>query len=124
MTINWVCIRVRISIRHKISVKSEAPPVETAENCCGGIAPAGAPDAVRYSCMIMLTAFQYFIVYIPIALYYSKFIHLKTCSASFANESVRRLLGVRTRRSRFAEVTLPWTRHGILGRNVPAAIPS
>ena len=51
-------------------------------------------------------------------------IHLKTCSASFANESVRRLLGVLTRRSRFAEVTFPWTRHGILGRNVPAAIPS
>ena len=51
MTINWVCIRVRISIRHKISVKSEAPPVETAESCCGGIAPAGAPDAVRYTFM-------------------------------------------------------------------------
>ena len=49
MTINWVCIRVRESIRHKISVKSEAPPVETAESCCGGIAPAGAPDAVRYT---------------------------------------------------------------------------
>ena len=28
------------------------------------------------------------------------------------------------RTSRFLDATLPWTRHSIFGRNIPAAIPS
>ena len=51
-------------------------------------------------------------------------IHLNDDPASVARESVRRLLGEQTQKSRWDFWTLPWTRQMVLGKNVPAQMPS